>query len=500
MIEKLWLYPPLAFARLGPSETPCDNYSWGPNDVTARGSGKTTVEPRTTLAFNDDGTLTSYTPPSLTFKDEHGFRPVCPFFELHGQWRIGEQRCSGPIVPSLLQKFGIASSDVEWRVDVANLKAFRYTKKRGDRIEASVQLHAETMGRHELLGVSPVDEQSPLVPEGASIHLGWVQVPRLTEDLPTYRLRFTPPKGLVYAATDFNERLVKLARKADLARKKTMWTDVHGNPFQLPEGQRILNPSAAWSTFKPEKRKHSQRGDKDRDFRTMPLRIFAFDDTKDDDFESLGMVDDISDGLVRCRIDSIGLEAVARIVVTPPRYAPDRRPMVSLADGLKDRVDRKDVDDEAFIADPQTTAEVRDLLERVFETLGLMNLDALNDRSHRLNTETAREAAILPPRLEAKLFARIENVDNRPLPLTELGRQRHRRMLALEVLEDRLREDPTLIERFVRPPVSGDPYFDQRMPPLTTGSDGHPLHVSRRQYELLRAWARGLRRIVKEGI
>jgi len=84
MIQKLVLYPPLAISRVGPSPTPCDNFNWGPNDLTPRGTGKTTIVPVDTLRVSDDGTVSSFLPTTLTFKDEIGWKPVCPFFEVHG--------------------------------------------------------------------------------------------------------------------------------------------------------------------------------------------------------------------------------------------------------------------------------------------------------------------------------------------------------------------------------------------------------------------------------
>ena len=97
----------------------------------------------------------------------------------------------------------------------------------------------------------------------------------------------------------------------------------------------------------------------------------------------LGLVDDVSDGLVRCALPG-GLEAAARIVVAPPDYAPDRRHVVSLADNLTDREDRA-VARENQPATEELAALMRDLLERAFETSDLMNKDAQNDRSARTN-------------------------------------------------------------------------------------------------------------------
>jgi hypothetical protein len=58
MIQQVWLYPPLAIARLGPSDIPCDSFNWGTNDMRPRGTGQTTIEPAETLHLAVDGTVT----------------------------------------------------------------------------------------------------------------------------------------------------------------------------------------------------------------------------------------------------------------------------------------------------------------------------------------------------------------------------------------------------------------------------------------------------------
>lgn len=80
MIQSLWLYPPLAIARLGQFDTPCDNFHWGPNDLRPHGTGQTIIEPNETLDVAADGTVTFTIPSEITFKDAKGFKPVCPFF------------------------------------------------------------------------------------------------------------------------------------------------------------------------------------------------------------------------------------------------------------------------------------------------------------------------------------------------------------------------------------------------------------------------------------
>ncbi len=67
------------------------------------------------------------------------------------------------------------------------------------------------------------------------------------------------------------------------------------------------------------------------------------------------------------------------------------------------------------------------------------------------------------------------------------------------MIEDLLREQPDLIQRVVREPMTGERYYDRRMPAVMRGSDRHPLHLTRRQYDLLNAWAAALRSDTEAG-
>ena len=464
MITRLLLYPPLAYGRLGPSPEPCDNYSWGPNDLAPRGTGKTTIRPEETLDVAADGTVTVRMPATVRFKDAAGFRPVCPFFELHAEWTTDDGPRSGPLTAEVLAAEGLDLADVRWEVEVANLKPFHYTQDDGDRIAARVQLAGDDTARRPLDGQSPESAANPLVPAAVGVPLGAVQLTRPDAELPGLRLRFTPAAGVVYGPTDLPER-----------------TDV----FVLPPERLVLNPAAAWCGF-------GLSGD---DPRTNPGGLFAGADAN----ASLGLVDDVCDGTVRVSLPD-GSSAVARVVVGPPDFAPDRRPFNSAADGLTDRVRRGDVHDPDYVADRAlTTLEVRDLFERILETVDNVNVDVQNDRARFENAAIAEALALPPEEARDRAFPPAEPLPGRPLPLTDRGRQRHRRFVALEVIEDLLREQPDLIQRVVREPMTGERYYDRRMPAVMRGSDRHPLHLTRRQYDLLRAWAAALRSDTEAG-
>ncbi|MEV7523831.1 hypothetical protein [Streptomyces sp. NPDC091371] len=469
MIDRIWLHPPLAIARLGPSPVPCDNYSWGPSDLSPRGSGKTTVVPAPTLDLAPDGTLTERMPEAVGFKDDQGgWRPVCPYFELHGTWTTGGKRRTGPLTEAVLTEFGLTLADLRWEVAVANLKAHHYTQSDGDRVEALTEVRGNDHTPRPLAGGSPQGVADPLLPAGRSLPLGSVQVPAPNAALPELRLRFRPGVGAVYGPTDLETR-------AD------------GTDYALPPQRLILNPDARWCGFPLQ--------DTSDDPRTVPGGLFAGAEIEDKN-ESLGLVDDICDGTVTASLPG-GLEASARIVVSPPDFAPDRRPFVSLADGLADRVQRADVKDPAYLADkPLTTLEIRDLFERILETMGNINVDVQNERvrdtyGEDLDGDGVNDRGPLPV---------PEPLTGVLLALTDGGRRRHRRYVALEVLEDLLREQPDLIRRVIREPVEDTPdYLDGRMPVAMRGADAGPLHLTRRQYDLLTGWAASLRENTEPG-
>lgn len=365
----------------------------------------------------------------------------------------------------MLTESGLTLADLQWKVAVANHKAHHYTQSDGDRVEALVEVRGDDHTLRPLAGGSPQGVANPLVPLGHSLPLGSVQVPTPNAALPELRLRFRPGVGAVYGPTDLQ------TRAAD--------TD-----YELPPQRLILNSDAKWCGFPLQ--------DTSDDPRTVPGGLFAGAENR----KSLGLVDDICDGTVTVTLPG-GLEASARIVVSPPDFAPDRRPFVSLADGLADRVQRAEVKDPAYLAQQQlTTLEIRDLFERILETVGNINVDVQNERVRDVYGEDRdgdgvndRGPLTVPEPLTGVLLA-----------LTDGGRRRHRRFVALEVLEDLLREQPDLIRRVVREPVEDAPdYLDGRMPVAMRGADAGPLHLTRRQYDLLTGWADSLRENTEPG-
>lgn len=459
VLRSMWLLPPLAYARSGNSTTPLDAFGWGPNDDTPHGTGKTTLRARSTLRFADDGSLHAETPTTLRFKDESGLRPVCPFFELHGEWEGPHGVVQGIVTPEIVDP-----ARLRWRVEVANLKAYNFTLDPQTRIEARAELRGDDLRPITLEGRSPPGSAVPLVPPDRFIPLGTVRLARSSGEVPGFRLRFVPGPGSFFAPSNV------------------------GPPWDtlLPAASRFLNPAASWCAWKPGS-----------DKRTVPEGKYA---RAGDTEVSLGLVDDICDGIVSCTVEGIDLPpACARVVVGPPDYAPDRRHPVSAADGLKDRVDRTQVSDPHYLDDMELAgAEIRDLLERVLECVGMMNLDAFNEMFEDRNRNIAFVRGLPYKPSDHYAFIPPERTTANPFPLTEAGREHHRRYVALEVFADFVRKRPRLIEEWIREPVTPNAFFNRKMPALMIGPSGDPLHLTRRQYDLLVAWAAKLRSLAAD--
>jgi len=161
---------------------------------------------------------------------------------------------------------------------------------------------------------------------------------------------------------------------------------------------------------------------------------------------------------------------------------------------LKDRVGRDDVACDDYYRDmTEVTAEVRDLMERVYETAALNNVDVFNNRVDIQENKDIAFAEGLPygPNTH-RAFTPPDPIAGRPLPLSDRAQQYHRRFSAIEVFEDLLRKQPEILSKWIRPPAGASRFFDRRMPALMRGPSGDPLHLTRRQYDLLRGWVQRL--------
>src|SRR5262249_53930843 len=151
-LHSIWLQQPLAFARIGTSPTPLSSFRWTMPDIRPRGTGKTAIMPVETIEVDKHTGVPHATEDQYTlFRDEHGIRPVCPFFELHGKWDDNE----GPLTKKILGDCGLSLSDIVWTIHHANHKAYALTHSEGDRIEACRTVKGNDHRRRNLWGWSP---------------------------------------------------------------------------------------------------------------------------------------------------------------------------------------------------------------------------------------------------------------------------------------------------------------------------------------------------------
>jgi hypothetical protein len=463
MSIRLYLSPPLAIARLGLSPVPVAAFEYGPNDLSPQGTGKTTLERAKTFSVKPDGTLDEVCP-DLSFQDEQRrIRPVAVFFEL--RFRDDQGPDLEPVTPEVLDKWGVkaGAAALHWSVHIANLKAFHYTRDEASRIEAKPPcLRGDDTTPKILEGRSPQYLSEPLVRGDTCIPLGTIQLTKPRHDNDPFRLYFKPPLGEVYGPTDLPER-----QYVDHAGATP--TTLH-----LPPENLRLNPKSAWCRMPAPD---------DPDPRTVPAGLFATDKFN----VSLGLIDDVSDGIVTCAIEGLPApEARARIFVGPPDMAPDRRHFCTLADGLADR------ELKAAPSNPGTE-EVRDLLERVWETVGLMNVDSCNaDEPPTVNEFHAFiDSHPFKPSPDGPLKL-LKGESLGPLPLTEQAREMHRRVAFPGSFEALLLQVPELLHEYLRPPDDPILAMDERMPAVMRGPSGRALTLSRREYHLLRSFARAL--------
>jgi hypothetical protein len=498
-IQALFCDPPIAIARLGGSTAPLDCCVWQepPNPRT---DGATVLAADWSLDVLPDGSLEPRKPDKIRFRDGTLIRPVCPFIEIWA--RLGEPGSDpstwrqAPLTPALLAAAGSDVSALRFTIDARNAKVsrrrrdpnlvygtFPFVVISGDQ-HAPVPLHA----------VSPPGGPRLMIPQGRSIPLGSIQVPRSRSeppaagvpwpariDLEVIRIRFTPAAGLFYgppaAARPTSESRVPAVRD-DLA---------------------FLDPQAGWfgqqGAFNPS----VEPGD-------------TFDETAPGSGISLGVVDDTCEARLEVTLQLPGaprrsLTAGANVFVGPPDFGPDRRPFLSLADELNDRTAGAGVRSDALsIADVEVW--VQDLFERVQETVSLMNVDFWR-RARGINPLAAADLLAQPlagdgavPAEQAmggrdklrNLMVRVSPVtQNVPLPVTERARERHRSLADIDALRDFVAADPNRMKQLIRAVFEVMPGEDgsvtsMRMPPFMRHSNALPLTISAWQYDLLMRW------------
>lgn len=539
IIQKIFINPPIAIARLGGSTTPQDAYHWviSPNP---RSSGETTIERDWSLSVRTDGTVEPTMPDRLILRDDALIRPVCPFFEL---WALMGEPGSDPatwkdveVTPALLAQHGADLNDLLVRVNAQNRKAARRTlnEEMGFGTFPPVEIRGDNHAVVPLLATSPpgVPATRRLIPSGRNIPLGAFQVLRSRAqpapgatpwseeangrplvNVEVIRFRFTPARGRFYGPP--------AAALPQPAPNGGNFPPVEANQAFL-NGVVRTNPPT-WVGFDAQREAIDQPSD------TYDGASVA--ETNEDPNPSLGVVDDTCEAQIEVSLALPGgrtLEASANVFVGPPDFAPDRRPFLSLADELNDRTGDA-VTRTNDLEPAERNVWVEDLFERIYETVALFNVDfwrtirAIELSGNRLanppiagdHTPPIRvrrangQVATVPgalggeDALRNRLFAVAAPGDNEPLPLTQHARMRHRALSDLVSLRDFIVQSPGRLATLIRPPfvVEGDSSrSDQegafrttmRMPPFMRNSNALPLTLAAWQYDLLMSWVRAV--------
>jgi hypothetical protein len=533
---EIFFLPPMAVARLGSSPTPLDSFCWT-ETTSPRSPVDTVIKPAVSLKVEGDGSVTPYLPPFVVFKDEDGaVRPVAPFFELWAKLQSAEDGSTQevPLTLALLAELNAKLQDIQYEIVGANRKAARRTSEAACGFMAREVVDGDDFERRELLAISPhTSGQEPLVSPDRPIPIGHFQVLRPVDgiveiadgepevDRSILRVRFTPPKGIIYGPAEATFGPAPAVQPGQFEAPAAEYGRIH--QIVAPE-HRIVSSKTPWST------KYIMLNGTFED----PQPQDGYDGANVGDHRSWGCVDDISDSVITATMAFGGrrYQASARVFTSPPDFAPDRRPVFSLADDIADREELPlDLSPDSM---DETKQEVLDLFQRAFETASLLNLDAVRARALmenkvRLALHNGDPGIDKPKAGPESMTAGDEPyVDmlptlaplkgppsyftkggpNEQLPYTSALPFIHAPLQDHAVLMDLLGRRPDFIKRLVRPPfgkfsdlpknppdkanpdyrdprVFRDQLHDMRMPPYMRDSALQPLSISHRQYRAL---------------
>lgn len=531
-ITAVFFLPPMAIGRLGGGDTPLESFIWS-NDPTLHGSHSTVLEPAVTFEVQDDGSIRTYIPTSLRFRDGDRLRPVAPFFELWAtveDARAPEQPRDLPLTLDLLAAHGASLDNIQYTITVANRKAQRRTGAVACAYMARLEVSGTDYEKKPLLAWSPHNsDEEPLVWFDRPIPLGHFQVIRPMArhengvNLAIPRVRFTPARGEVYGPPSAVAGPASPLPPGQQFPPQTEQGRLHE---VVPPQNRILNPNTPWSHYVGDApgQQDSQPSD-------------AYDGSKVGNETSWGVVDDTCDGIIEARVVIGGerLVARARVIASTPDFAPDRRPFFSFAEDLADRdcpplPPIEQWDNETI---ETTEAEIADLFQRAFETVSQINLDAVRWQGIH-NNASDPPATNYPglPQVDVRSMSsqdvvegsqqrfgndRLQNfppqqesqsVPGARLPYASLARDVHAPLADINVLIEFLRTQAEFVRRLIRPPfgrvrelavdpapephprhrdprVVRDQLHDMRMPPYIRDSDNTALSLSWRQYHEL---------------
>lgn len=438
-IKHICILPPLAVGRLGSSPIPLANYELELPDAI---SPRKIVSALTFVVDGDGNLAVADSPDSVEFRDDNDLiHPVAPFFEVWARGEASEEWI--PLTTTLLEQCGLTADAIRWKVTVGNHKIFRRTNDPNDRIDAVTERFSDHR-KHELLGecVNFID--------GESLPLGFVQYLRPSEEHSEIRLRFTPAHGKVYGSLSVEPD--KYVVRALYDSRKGNWKGYFepDNPINDYEGRRLTNPA----------------------------EIFAgYDDPKDLTHVSYGYVDDECDGIIEVFLETGGhsLTAFARVAAGPPTFAPDSKPVRTVADELEQVL----LGPEADVSQKDIEV-VKDILRRALETVRLMNTAQLNKSSEVRGVGMARMDILDYKRSSDPLF------DPEVADALAIRTRHEKVLLALE---------GGSLAWFARVLREYDQVGDltdsgrRKMPGMMRNADGRHLALTRRQVAKIKAMA-----------
>ena len=494
--------PPIAFARLGGSTTPLAAYKWA-TPANPRTDGNTVIVPSWSLNILPDGTVDPFLPNTIRFRDGPMLRPVCPFVEIWA--RVGDPAANSstwhdaPLTAALLAAEGLTAAALTFTVSARNLKVQRRT---GNPALAygtfpDVAIAGDDHSLHALAATNPPGVPTPMIPAGQVIPLGVIQVlksrlqPATTAvkwaeavNVATIRVRFTPAPGLTYGP-----------RQAASA-------NVQNGPSVQP-AQAFLNDAAGWFG-------NAGAG------KGFVIPADTFDTRADNVSASLGVIDDTCEARLTVSLRRNGqpsLAAHANFFSAPPDFAPDRRPIVSIADELNDRAADGAARNAALTHD-ELDVWVADLFDRIYETVSVLNVDFWRDSNAAFQLPPGKLAPainndqISNPRRPMGSEDALRNRDLRvgaattqtPLPLSDHARERHRGIASIDTLRALVVSDPARLKTLIREPFEAERVSPRiierlrrttmRMPPfMAQSTPSTPLTLAAWQYALLMSWA-----------
>jgi hypothetical protein len=467
IIKELRILPALAFARLGSSDLPLDNYTleveedpMDPLDNYRRIKGAETL-----VVDETTGEITeTITPSEVTFKKDGKIRPVAPFLEVFAV--TGKDKLE-PLTSGLLKRADIGPGCISWRVVVANRKVVRRTDDERDAVLAETEWFSD----HDPQPLKGYCEN--FISPDRFIDFGSVRFIRPNAKFPEIRLRFTPAKGLIYGP--------KLSRKDPLIPASRAIYDVKKGTWYLYE-------------VKPPRKPGPGTG-KGFQNETMPPSLYAITPPAPPWLHggkaiSRGYLDDACDGFVEVSLKlprGKRLLARARIASAPPLLVPDTFIVRTLADEFEQIIHGPEV---SKTEPPEVTrARAEDIIRRAYETVHFLNVAVMNGdnfgdrRAEDLDSMPAEEA-FGTDRMMRPVF------DKESGKVNTLSALQHHRVVFQWVRKG----NAHLSLPYLRPPDKVADYTDsgrRKMPALMCGADNNYLALTYRQIDTIRKTATG---------